>query len=200
MSSKRLCLIAGLGNPGAEYGKTRHNAGFLALDKIAAAFSIVFDKTKFDLRFGRGRIDGLDVVLAKPQAFMNRSGQPLQQLVHFFKISLKDILIIHDDIDLTIGRIKIKTKGGHGGHKGVKSIIDAFGSGEFGRIRIGVGRSEQLSVTHHVLGRFNTEEEKVLDQMLTVTRNAAVSFFLDGSKACMNEFNRKINEQMKINN
>lgn len=200
MSQKRLCLIAGLGNPGTEYKSTRHNAGFLVLDEIAEAFSISFDKRKFDVIFGRGSIESFDVVLAKPQAYMNRSGMPLRKLATFFKISSKDMLIIHDDIDLTLGRIKIKAKGGHGGHKGIQSIVDAFGNGDFGRIRIGVGRSALLSVTDHVLGRFNSEELKVLDRILTRARDAAVSFFLDGIRECMNQFNQKMNENIKLNN
>ena len=123
MLSKSVRLIAGLGNPGDNYEKTRHNAGFMVVDKVAKTFSIRFDKKKFDVSFGRGTISDIDVILAKPQAYMNRSGLPLRQLTHYFKILSRDMLIIHDDIDLAMGRIKIKEKGGHGGHNGLKSWL-----------------------------------------------------------------------------
>ena len=191
MLQKRVHLVAGLGNPGDAYKKTRHNTGFVVLDEVAKAFSISVDKRKFDVVFGRGVIENVDVILAKPQAFMNRSGPPLRRLADYFKILSKDMLIVHDDIDLTLGRIKIKEKGGHGGHKGLKSLIDAFGSGAFARIRLGVGRSEALSVTDHVLGRFGLEEKAILDQTIIRARDAVVSFFIDGTKTCMDRFNKK---------
>lgn len=135
-------LVAGLGNPGAEYAGTRHNAGFMALDLLAAAHGIDVQRRKFDVVFGRGRIRGVEVVLAKPQAYMNRSGPPLRQLADFFRIQSEAMVVVHDDIDLAFQRLKIKEKGGDGGHKGIRSIIDAFGGGQFARVRLGVGRSE----------------------------------------------------------
>jgi PTH1 family peptidyl-tRNA hydrolase len=192
MLPKRVHLVAGLGNPGDTYKKTRHNTGFMVLDEVAKAFSISVDKRKFDVVFGRGVIENIDVILAKPQAFMNRSGPSLRRLAGYFKIFSKDMLIVHDDIDLTLGRIKIKEKGGHGGHKGLKSLIDAFGNGDFARIRLGVGRSEALSVTDHVLGRFGLEEKEILDQTIIRAREAVDLFFIDGIEACMNRFNKKI--------
>ena len=191
MSLKRSYLIAGLGNPGSTYRRTRHNAGFMVLDRLAERFSIPFDRSKFNAVFGRGSINGVEVVLAKPQAFMNRSGPPIRNLANFFKILCKDIVVVHDDIDLTFGRIKIKMKGGHGGHKGIISLIDAFGSGEFARIRVGVGRSAARSVTDHVLGRFNSEEEQTLDRLIARAQEAVVSYLVDGITECMNQFNRQ---------
>lgn len=191
MSLKRSYLIAGLGNPGSTYRRTRHNAGFMVLDRLAERFSIPFDRSKFNAVFGRGSINGVEVVLAKPQAFMNRSGLPIRNLANFFKILCKDIVVVHDDIDLTFGRIKIKMKGGHGGHKGIISLIDAFGSGEFARIRVGVGRSAARSVTDHVLGRFNSEEEQTLDRLIARAQEAVVSYLVDGITECMNQFNRQ---------
>jgi len=191
MLLQRLRLVAGLGNPGGDYRKTRHNAGFMVVDKVAETLSIRFDKTKFDVIFGRGTSGDVDVVLAKPQAYMNRSGLPLRQLAHYFKILSEDMLIIHDDIDLAMGRIKIKEKGGHGGHNGLKSLIGAFGNGNFVRLRIGVGRPEHLNVTDHVLGKFSSQEKALLDQTVTRARDAVVSFFNEGLTACMNQFNTK---------
>jgi len=190
-SSKRRYLVAGLGNPGGDYERTRHNAGFMVLDELAAAYAISVSKRKFNLFYGTGKIEAVDVILAKPQSFMNRSGVPLYNLAGYYKILCKDMLVIHDDIDLAIGRIKIKEKGGHGGHNGLKSIIDTCGSGDFARIRIGVGRSEAQSVTHHVLGQFTPEEIRILEQVLTRAREAVAMFFSKGIVECMNTFNQK---------
>jgi len=160
------------------------------------AYSISFIKNKFDVLYGRGVMEGIDVVLAKPQSFMNRSGQPIRSLASYFKILCEDMLIVHDDIDLTIGRIKIKEKGGHGGHKGIKSLIDAFGNGNFTRLRIGVGRSERSSVTDHVLGKFSKDEKMNLDRVISRSRDAVVSFFIEGIAECMNKFNQKMNANL----
>jgi len=151
MPDKRVCLFAGLGNPGDTYAKTRHNAGFMVVDALSEAFSIPVEKKKFEAVYGRGIIKGIDVVLAKPMAYMNRSGPPVQNLSNYYKILREDMLIIYDDIDLAFGRLKINVKGGHGGHKGIKSIIDTFGGDDIPRLRIGVGRSESgISVSDYV--------------------------------------------------
>ncbi len=190
MSSNRVCLILGLGNPGKRYAKTRHNVGFMTVDAIGEAFNISIDKKKFDVAFGRGKIDGHDVIVAKPMAFMNRSGPPASQLANFFNISCEDIIVIHDDIDLTYERIKIKSKGGHGGHNGIKSLIGVFGNGDFDRIRVGIGRPEALNgVVGHVLGKFSCEEMKNLDQIVTRARDAAVTVIRKGIQEGMNIFN-----------
>jgi PTH1 family peptidyl-tRNA hydrolase len=187
-----LRLVVGLGNPGARYENTRHNAGFMIVDKIARDFNIFFDKRKFDCIFGRGFIEDVEVLLAKPMAFMNRSGPPIQQLAHFFRIPCKEMVVIHDDIDLVFGRLKIKEKGGHGGHNGIRSLLDAFGGGDFVRLRIGVGRSEfGDSVTDHVLGRFSAQNAEVLSQITSGARDAVVTVLCKGTKAGMNLFNGK---------
>ena len=192
MLPNRLGLVVGLGNPGAAYGKTRHNAGFMVADKLAAEFGFTFDKHKFDAFYGRGFIESAEVILAKPMALMNRSGPPVKKLANFFKILSEDVLVIHDDIDLAFGRFKIKEKGGHGGHKGIRSLIDAFGGGDFARLRIGVGRSESgISVTDHVLGRFTDEESNLLDQIISRARDAVVMILCQGTKAGMTNFNNR---------
>jgi PTH1 family peptidyl-tRNA hydrolase len=190
--TNKLRLIVGLGNPGARYENTRHNAGFMIADKIARDFNISFDKRKFDCAFGRGFIEDVEVLLAKPMAFMNCSGPPIQKLAHFFRIQCKEMVVIHDDIDLVFGRLKIKEKGGHGGHNGIRSLMDAFGGGDFVRLRIGVGRSELGdNVTDHVLGRFSVQNADVLTRIISGARDAIVTVLCKGTKAGMNLFNGK---------
>ena len=193
MPQKRAHLIVGLGNPGTQYEQTRHNAGFMVVDKLAGDFGIALSKNKYDVRYGRGVIEGHEVMLAKPMAFMNLSGPPVQKLAAYFRIPSGDMLIIHDDIDLAFERLKIKEKGGHGGHKGLKSIINALAEDEFVRLRIGVGRSDTGSgVTDHVLGPFSEAEARVLDTILNQARDAVVTILTEGSKVGMNRFNTKI--------
>jgi PTH1 family peptidyl-tRNA hydrolase len=197
MCAKKRCLVVGLGNPGAEYSNTRHNIGFLAVDHIADTFSISLSKNKFNLIYGQGQIEGVPVVLAKPQSYMNRSGLPTRQLADYFRIHSRDILVIHDDIDLAFERIKIKTKGGDGGHNGVKSVTEAFGTGEFPRLRIGVGRGMAApgdgngKVVSHVLGRFSVEENRQLPEVLTLAREAVVTILREGVVIGMNRYNGK---------
>jgi PTH1 family peptidyl-tRNA hydrolase len=193
MLEKRRCLVAGLGNPGDNYRMTRHNVGFMVIDKIAETFSIPVNKKKFDAMIGRGHIENVDVILTKPMLFMNRSGAPIHRILTYFGISSKDMLIIHDDIDLTFGRIKLKEKGGHGGHKGIKSLVDVFGGGDFARLRIGVGRPEAgIDVTNHVLGRFREEEMEMLNMSIKNARDAVVAFLIKGIGKAMNKFNHRI--------
>ena len=192
MPTKRLKLVVGLGNPGKNYQDTRHNAGFMVADKIAKDFSIEIHNKKFDLVFGRGFVEDIEILLAKPLAFMNRSGPPVQKLAHYFRIHCEDMLVIHDDIDLAFGRLKIKEKGGHGGHNGIRSLMDVFGGGDFMRLRIGVGRSEAgEGVTNHVLGRFSAEQSQLLARIISNARDAAVTVLSHGAKVGMNLFNGK---------
>ena len=192
MPQKRVRLVVGLGNPGNTYKRTRHNVGFMVLDQIAEDFSIALVKQKFDTVFGRGSVDGVEVVLAKPMAFMNRSGPQVQKITRYYRILSEDMLVVHDDIDLAFGRIKIKEKGGDGGHKGVRSIIDAFGGGGFTRLRIGVGRPEVgISAADHVLGKFSLKEKKVLHRIITEARDAVGTILCKGAKEGMDRFNDK---------
>ena len=183
-------LLVGLGNPGEQYKKTRHNAGFMLIDNIANTFSIALNKKKFDAEFGRGYIENVEVILAKPQAFMNRSGPPVQKLAAYFNISIQDILVIHDDIDLNLGRIKIKQKGGGGGHNGIKSLINALSSGDFPRLRIGTGRPDEYTeVIGHVLGKFTNKESEIMERTIFRAKEAVVTILCDGIKEGMNRFN-----------
>ena len=184
----------GLGNPGDAYAKTRHNAGFMVVDKVAGSFSTHLKTKKpfSNLQLGHGTTKGIDVILVKPMTFMNRSGPAVKKYAQTLSISLKDMLVVHDDIDLDFGRLKIKEKGGDGGHKGVRSLIDAFGGGDFVRLRIGVGRPEaENSVTDYVLSGFNTNEEKILHQIVSMARDAVETILCNGTKEGMNKFNSR---------
>ena len=187
---QQLRLIAGLGNPGNQYRETRHNVGFLVLDEIGREYSLAADKKKFSTLYGRGSVENNELVLFKPMAYMNNSGPPLRRLADYFRISGEEILVIHDDIDLAFGRLKIKEKGGHGGHNGVRSLMDAFGGGDFARLRVGVGRSEsRADVTDHVLGKFNAEELNYLNRIVSRARDAVTTILTEGVKVAMNRFN-----------
>lgn len=188
----KLRLVVGLGNLGTAYRQTRHNTGFMVADKLAETFSIPFNKNRFEAAFGRGIIENTAVILAKPMAYMNRSGPPVQRLLNYYRISSEDMLVIHDDIDLALGRLKIKEKGGHGGHKGVKSLMDALAGDDFVRLRVGVGRSgTENRVSEYVLGRFTAAQSEALDQILIRARDAVVTVLCEGVKHGMNLFNDK---------
>ena len=203
MHSQALHLLVGLGNPGRDYEKTRHNIGFAVIDRIADAYRIDVSNNKFDTMFGRGRIKGVPVILAKPQAFMNRSGLPLRRLADYFRILSREMLVVHDDIDLAFERLKIKEKGGDGGHRGIRSIIEAFGGGDFTRIRIGVGRGARHSqeggdVVGHVLGRFDAAETQELDRIIQRSCDAVVTVLCQGTQVGMNRFNKKIINDVQL--
>ena len=192
MPDRNLHVVAGLGNPGDKYHGTRHNVGFYVIDALSSAYDIRLDKKKFDASYGRGTVRNLEVILVKPLSYMNRSGIPIRKLIEYYKISHKNILVVHDDIDLSFGRIKIKLKGGHGGHNGMRSIIDTLGGEDFARLRVGIGRSEnESSVTGHVLGRFRPEEKRQLGAIVDRSRDAAVTILCEGTREGMNRFNER---------
>ena len=188
----RLRMIVGLGNPGSQYHHTRHNIGFRAIDRLAEKYQITLKPGKFDSTQGRGKIGNLSILLAKPTQFMNRSGPPVVRLSQFHKIEPPQILVVHDDIDLAFGRLKIMTKGGSGGHNGIRSLMEAFGSGDFPRLRIGVGRpANRETVTGHVLGSFSSSEQQDLDAILRGAQEAVLTILRDGFAAGMNRFHGK---------
>ncbi len=192
MPEQRVHLVAGLGNPGQTYADTRHNAGFLVIDALADQHGIGVQRQKFDVSFGRGRIGGVEVVLAKPQGFMNRSGPPLRRLADYFRIRCRQMIIVHDDIDLAFGRLKIKEKGGDGGHKGIRSVIDAFGDNQFARVRVGVGRPQfDGDVVNHVLNQFNADERAKLDELIQQACQAIETVLCKGAKEGMNRYNQR---------
>ena len=186
-------LIVGLGNPGEKYRFTRHNIGFMVVDRLAHVHQISLDKRKCNVVFGRGRAGHLAIILAKPMTFMNRSGQAAKELACFFGLGKEDLLVIHDDIDFDFGKIKIKQKGGDGGHNGIKSLIEAWGSGAFTRVRIGIGRPQtQEEVRAYVLGRFGAKEEKFLEEVIATAQDAVETISLKGISEAMNRLHGKI--------
>jgi PTH1 family peptidyl-tRNA hydrolase len=190
---QKCFMIVGLGNPGPRYSKTRHSVGFEVIEDISREFIIPLKMHPANARVGRGRIRSREVVLAQPMAYMNLSGNPVYQLARSFGLSCEDILIVHDDMDLAFGRIKIKEKGGSGGHNGIQSLIDAFGGGDFARLRMGIGRPEAgMNAVDHVLSSFKLEESKMLEHIISRARDAAVSVLCNGAKEAMTRFNRSI--------
>jgi len=188
----QIKLIAGLGNPGPEYRDTRHNLGFRVVDNLARLFKIGLTVAAPELVAGRGVLKGRSVSMLKPQGYMNRSGPPVNAFLEKFCISYREILVIHDDIDLEFGRLKIKKKGGDGGHKGIRSMIDTLGTGDFARLRLGIGRSgENVDVVDHVLGQFDDREGENLAEFINRASEAAGKVLCDGVNAGMNQFNSK---------
>lgn len=203
-------IIVGLGNPGARYEFTRHNIGFLAVDYIADKFNISLNKKNHKAIWGR-REGVNNIIIAKPQTFMNLSGEAVKSLAVFFCIEPEGILVIYDDVDLTFGSIRIRKKGGGGGHKGVESIIEKLGTNGFPRIRLGIGRPKekgqgarrvpsgrgQVDVVEYVLSQFNPDEEDVLKQTLDRTKEAVDTILKDSIEKAMNEFNRPKTEDQR---
>ena len=190
-------LLVGLGNPGPKYDHTRHNIGFMALEHFADSLGNTTWQEKFNGRYCRCRLKGHPVVLGEPLTFMNRSGKFVAPLARYFKIPLDRILVLHDDLDLGFGRIKVVAKGGSGGHNGIRSLIEEFGSKDFARVKIGIGRPQKndqgyaIPIEHYVLSRFTEEEEEMLETLFARTDRAQELFITEGIAACMNAINRK---------
>ena len=190
-------LIVGLGNPGPGYALTRHNAGFLALDHFADLVGDCRFATKWQGEYCRLRMAGSPVILLKPQTYMNRSGECVARFVHYFRIDRERLLVLHDDLDLPAGRIKVVARGGAGGHNGVRSIIGHLGGSDFARVKIGIGRpragegAAAMPVDRWVLARFSDQELAALDQDLEKTDQAIRLFIEQGIDACMNTINRR---------
>jgi PTH1 family peptidyl-tRNA hydrolase len=183
-------LVAGLGNPGSKYAMTRHNIGFMVADLLAARHSISIGKEKKRSETGKGMIVGTPVVLTKPLTFMNLSGETVGPLAAYLDIIVEDIIVIHDDLDLDFGRIKIKTGGGHGGHNGLKSLISHLSSREFVRIRVGIGKPPAGGdVSSYVLNQFSAEEKKELNNVIELAADAVEAVISEGVARAMNNFN-----------
>lgn len=182
-----MFLIVGLGNPGAEYVMTRHNAGFMAVDAIASAYSFGSWREKFDGLISEGKIDGKRVYLLKPQTYMNLSGNSVVKAAMFYKILPSNIVVIHDDMDLDITQIKAKTGGGAGGHNGLKSIDSQITNG-YHRVRLGVGRpKENSSVVNHVLSVFSKTDRDCLDKNIDLVAKNIGVLLKDGINAFSNK-------------
>jgi PTH1 family peptidyl-tRNA hydrolase len=189
-------LIVGLGNPGKAYAHNRHNVGFQCLNYFARLHYIHFDRRQCRARVGTGEIRGEKLVLAKPGTFVNLSGKSVAGLVHKHHIPVSDLLIIYDDLDLPVGKIRLRQSGSSGGHKGMNSIISALGSEDFARIRVGIGRpqTEEQSVSedaivNYVLSDFSPQEEAIIKSVIAKVAEAIDYFLTEGIEAAMNRFN-----------
>ncbi len=169
-----MFLFVGLGNPGSEYANTRHNIGFMAVDEIIRRYNFSVSKSKFKGLLSDGLIGRHKVLVLKPETYMNLSGASVLSAMSFYKIKPEDIYVFQDDMDLKLGKVRIKKGGSSGGHNGIKSIDNMIGSG-YNRIRIGVGRAEKIPVTNYVLGSFGKEEQAVKEKVLEIiTENVEI--------------------------
>ncbi len=184
-------LIVGLGNPGKEYESTRHNIGFMVLDKLADSFRFSFQKEKFQGIYGETSINNEKIIFLKPLKYMNLSGEVVRDFIHFFKIPAEDILIIHDDLDLSVGKIKLRQKGSSGGHNGLKDIEKNIGTNEYKRIKIGISNNKQLDTKDYVLGKFTTEEKELLNPILDEMPSLIESFLSITFEQLMTRYNKK---------
>jgi len=184
-----LLLIAGLGNPGAEYAGTRHNVGFMFVDRLAKRHGIKFSTRSGGALWGRGGIKGESVVLIKPQTFMNLSGKAVAAFSRKFSIPPGSIIVAHDDCDLPLGTLRLRPGGGSGGHRGIASVIESVDGTDFPRIRLGIGRPESGDLTSYVLSAFEEEEQGPLDDMLERAVASVGVFIREGLTGAMNRFN-----------
>lgn len=184
-------LIVGLGNPGLEYSATRHNMGFLCLERLATKHRLRFTGKKAKSVLARGTIGGHDVALAKPQTYMNLSGESVRELLRAYGVPTKSLLVVYDDVDLPVGTVRLRERGGPGTHNGMRSIVDEIDSTEFPRLRIGVGMpTDGQSLADYVLGLPSAEERAVLDEALDRSVEAIETVTRRGIGAAMNAFNR----------
>ena len=185
-------LIVGLGNPGKEYEMTRHNLGFLVIERLARDTGESRKQRKFNALLNRGKIGNEQVILMKPLTYMNLSGAAVKKAFDYFHLPLHDLMVIHDDLDLAFGRFKIKTGGGDAGHKGIRSLIDHLGDDEFVRVRIGIGRPEKGGdVVDYVLDPLNESERSELPEILDSACLLIQTLIRSGVDAAMNTFHRK---------
>lgn len=186
-----MILIVGLGNPGAKYDKTRHNVGFRAVDLLAERWEFGHFDTRFEGELGKGRAHGKQVMLLKPQTFMNLSGASVAACANFHKIAPSDIWIVHDDLDLPIGKLRIRVGGSSGGHNGVASVIERLGSPEFTRFRLGIGRpTTQLPIEDYVVQPFGPDEKSSAQEMVERAADAVEAALKDDLTRAMNLYNR----------
>jgi peptidyl-tRNA hydrolase, PTH1 family len=186
-TTPQIRLIAGLGNPGSEYSGTRHNIGFEIVDRLAAEWGLAWQHDKsWHALWARGE----KAILVKPATYMNRSGEPLQAVAHFYKIAPPEILVVLDDMALPLGRLRLRPDGGTAGHNGLESIIVQFGTEEIPRLRVGIGAGPREGATDYVLGRFFEEERPLVDEVVARAADAVKCAIDNGLLSAMNQFNK----------
>lgn len=188
-------IICGLGNPGREYEKNRHNIGFMVLDALASKLRGSFTSTKWEAELAQLRFGGDTLLLVKPMTFMNLSGQSLGAAARFYKVTASDVLVVHDELDLPFGKLALKSGGGTGGHNGLNSIRESWGEEDYGRLRFGIGKpsapNAKERVVGHVLGDFSKEENAAMPEYLGKSMEGCEQWAQLGMQAAMNRFNRK---------
>lgn len=185
-----MWLLVGLGNPGIRYANTRHNIGFLFIDGLAVRYTIKLKETKHFIS-GVGAIGGVDIALLKPTTYMNLSGVAVKEALSKFSISTDQLLVVHDDLDIELGRIKVRKNGSSGGHRGIESIISELGTKDFIRLKIGIGRDSSIPSDEYVLGNFRPNEREIIDQSLQRGYDAIITVMTHGLDKAMSLFNRK---------
>jgi PTH1 family peptidyl-tRNA hydrolase len=189
MDGRLVWLVAGLGNPGAKYSRTRHNIGFLVIEEIAGRYKIALAEKKQGYRIGKGSIAGQQVLLVEPLLFMNLSGPPLRGILKRFNAAPENLIVIHDDLDMETGKLRIRKTGSAGGHKGVESVIDNIGSRDFVRVKIGIGRETGIPADVYVLGKFKRHEIGTIKDVVQSAADAVHVILSEGVDAAMNRFN-----------
>ena len=185
-------LVVGLGNPGRKYAQNRHNAGFHCLDRLAEKHHLAFDARRDKALLALGRIGGRRVILAKPQTFMNDSGQAVGALARFYKVPPGDVFVIYDDLDLPQGVIRVRPRGSSGGHRGLTSIVEHLGTREFPRLRVGIGRPPgRMDPKAYVLQDFDAREQETMDEVYERVLGAVEAVIQEGIKETMNRFNAR---------
>jgi PTH1 family peptidyl-tRNA hydrolase len=186
-------LIAGLGNPGARYAQSRHNVGFMVVDELARRWHTEATRhdRKFDALVGEAQAAQQRILLLKPVTYMNLSGRSVSAAARYFKIPTPEILVVHDDLDLTLGQLRIRATGSAGGHKGLADVLRHFHTDEVPRLRIGIGKVHRQATVAHVLGAFNADEREVITETVTLAADAAACWLERGVEAAMNAFNRR---------
>lgn len=187
-----MYLIFGLGNPGSRYQFTRHNVGFMVLEKLAAQLEMELRQKSFDALWCKGKLKGKNVILAMPQTYMNLSGKAVRKLLAFFKADINNLIVVHDDLDLPFGTVRLKTGGGNAGHKGVESIVENLGSSDFMRVRIGIGRpADKARIDSYVLERFEPQEEAALKPIIQAAADATSEIILSDMQTAMVKYHTK---------
>jgi len=185
-----LKVVVGIGNPGSRYQKTRHNLGFAVADRVAAQAGIAFDRRRFDAAVGDGMAGSQRVLLVKPQTYVNLTGTCVAPLLRWHRCTTGDLLVVCDDLNLELGRLRLRPRGSSGGHNGLESIVECLGTDDFARLRLGIGRGALGDAVEHVLGRFRPEEESVAAAAVATAAEVVRSWIEHGIDAAMNAYNR----------
>lgn len=191
-TEQAMYLIVGLGNPGNRYRVTRHNIGCMVLEQLASKLEVDLRQKSFNALWGKGKIDYKNVILAMPQTYMNLSGNAVRQLHAFFKTEISNLIVIHDDLDLSFGSVRLKTGGGNAGHKGLASIVEHLGSSDFMRVRLGIGKpTDKSRIEGYVLEPFNSEELPLLPEIIQTAAEAIDEIISSGMQVAMGKYHKK---------